>query len=275
MPTASEFRALHPDVCLFLATNPDLDAAVRYESEGGVLPDNDVERLTGWFASEVEMAPESPAQAWNAINVPNGDFTVENSTVRFDFRIHLVQEGQLAGQRVLKIRGANARIYSGFATITRSGGMKLWRRFERDSGERYVFAAEVLLERLRQLNSGVPPHISSSQHLEGELHTEGEWTIRFAHRCSLCNEPALLGNDTPAPLCAVHIALPAPVLVPTTLTVVPGPDPELEALLAEEEAIEREMRPTATAPRRPRRSRRPEGVPAGVLLCQNGTGEVR
>lgn len=284
MPTARQFRNDFTEVFLYLATNPDLGASIDWYA-GHVPSSEHTLSLAGQLFGEVSDGPDMPANAWHCPEIPNGDFLVtEPGGDSHDFRIHLVSTGQLEGQRILKRREPGSRIYGGFATITRSGHLKLWRRFEREAGEPYVSSARILLEALRYL---VSLEINTQSFQVNDIPYTYEGTrITFRHRCQICNAAADLTEHsdpptfTPVPLCSNHITLPEPA------PLVHEPDPELEALLAEEEAIERgaaenaqnliTLDPSRTAaPPRRRRSRRPEGVPVGVLLCQNGTGQVR
>jgi hypothetical protein len=76
------------------------------------------------------MADNTPATADDARMVYNGSYTV--SSTREDaevmYLIYTVRSGPLSGQRVIKARIGG--VWKGFAFLTRSGHMRLWRRFQ-------------------------------------------------------------------------------------------------------------------------------------------------
>lgn len=120
--------------------------------------------------------------------VPNGVFEVTGISETFRYNVHLVTSGDLAGQRVLK-RYIEGR-YKAFAFITRTGTMKIWRRFVADLDEAYVTTAEELLHVIREVGRD---RLFSERSFR--IPTRA-MTVEFTPRCFHCNAQQVVSNAT-------------------------------------------------------------------------------
>lgn len=183
----------------------------------GFLSEHATNQLAGFLDRDRAYNAEEPARMWDAMYVPNGDYQVQVTEGRqqqgvFDFRIHLVRDGSLRGQRIIKYRREGTSNFRGFAFVTRTGGFRLWTRFASDVDEAYVNAAILLVRALGQVDDDL--HDTSSPLVwSGEGRT---LRIAWAQRCAVCNN--LASNfDTPyVAFCATHrTVVPDPVEQPT------------------------------------------------------------
>lgn len=199
-------------------------------------------------------APNSGAFAWEQIEIPNGTFEISAPGYgQHDFQIHTVQRGSLAGRRVVKCRDdSGPGGWRAFAFVSRQGALQLWARHRRDVDHPYVVSATALVEFLRRsgnrsTRAGFEPYdgIIRMPPIDGEVAAVA--TIYCNRRsCLLCNRDVHVELDDH--LCTGHL----PAAPEHARRVENLPDPELERLLEEEEAIER-----ATAAQRTRRARTP------------------
>lgn len=180
----------------------------------------DAETTRTHIALERTANPDAPAEEWHAVWIPNGDYTVSLNGVSFEFRIHLVERGQLAGKRIIKVKHPGQPIFTGFAFLTRSGGFSLWQRFRRDAQAPYVVAANALIHALSLDGSADNADMAmeqwrsrNPQSWRGEVLVDSvlsetlqtasiEFFVNQA-RCSHCNRRALPENPRFA-LCADH-----------------------------------------------------------------------
>lgn len=84
-------------------------------------------------------------------HIHNGVYTIDNGTEHLTFQIYTPLRGTLAGKRIIKRKLPSGR-YQGFAFLTPTGGLKVWRRFAADDGTLYVSWARALLSMLFERN---------------------------------------------------------------------------------------------------------------------------
>ena len=84
-------------------------------------------------------SPNQPAGANDCLDILNGDYTLNNGSEHLTYRIHTVLRGPLEGNRILKIQQQYGE-FKGFAFLTTSGRVKVWRRFADDErrNEQYI-----------------------------------------------------------------------------------------------------------------------------------------
>lgn len=129
-----------------------------------------------------QEAPNTGARAWEALQIPNGNFTIEDRTEEngsiFDFQIYTVQRGTLAGNRVIKVSDSNGPGgYRAFAFVNRDGIFQLWTRFRSHQDHEYVQAAVALTGLLRREARNLS--------IGGEF--AGYTLINMNRTCRLCN----------------------------------------------------------------------------------------
>lgn len=252
------FRVNNPDVVAYAETTGIYNRELVYRSLGRL----EVNRVLQAIRGDRESGLTEPAREWEAPWLPNGDFRVARDGVYFDFRIHLVQSGSLAGKRIVKVKQPGNSIFTGFAFVDRGGRLNLWRRFLRDLNAPYVRAAKDLLDNVYDgaWEQGEPRNASyvvgafnraAAVVMGTSLDSEqrGHWTVTNL-RCLHCNAIAVQQSETfptPFPLCATHATVPAPTR---------GPDPALQALIDEEDARPHEAA-TPAAVRRAAQRRSP------------------
>lgn len=207
-----------------------------------------VEHITAAIAHELDSGPEVPAEAWHALHIPNGDYgDFYYGGHYYSFRIHHVLSGPLAGKRIIKIKRDGP--WKGFGYITRSGGFKLWTHYEHDAGQPYVRAARYFIDNFVE---------------------NGYIECRVARRCYWCNGPAHeRGHSVSVSACEQCIA-PAPhrrVISGNDPNVI-FDDPAFDALLVEEEEIERRNIPPQLRERAPRASRARRPATPSVPMCE-------
>lgn len=253
---------------LFRVTYPQVAAWLEAGNSGVAASDRVLwtrsRRLTGLVAEDIariirehgERFATDPAEAWDCMNIPNGRYVVtenpnEADEQEYDFSIHLVQNGTLAGKRVVRYKFPGQRTYKAFAWLTKNGQLSLWRAFRNDANADYVRVAIRLLDSLR---SGMRETVLNTS-------ARGSWFFGFPReerrsenfrivpqvRCFHCS--GLL--DTPeqhyAQHCEAHMPPPRTQVarrvttgqVEYSLTNVQIVDPDLERLLNEEEEVER------------------------------------
>lgn len=248
------FRS-YPTVAVWCMTRPETTWG-RTMLQEGALGRIATEECANLIGAE-QLAEDASARAFDAIHVPNGDFTVQYSRSQHDyvgqfkFRIHLVQSGTLAGQRIIKqeVNGT----YRGFGFITRDGSFSLWQRFHRDANAPYVEAAIYLIRGLAQINHENTSNTSivfqcNDSRMSWDDEEGRSVAISAQHRCAMCNN--LVGVNSlsvsdPVALCRTH----------QHVTVTPMPD--------------------YTVPAYDDNIRMPIVDRSNLLMCELGTGEVR
>lgn len=95
--------------------------------------------------------PNQAATPDDAVHIPNGVYTVSDGSEHLTYRIHTVRRGSLQGKRIIK-RQLNYGEFKGFAFLTRTGHIKVWRSFYEDeaANERYIVWARLLLIALNE-----------------------------------------------------------------------------------------------------------------------------
>lgn len=148
---------------------------------------NDLQRAIALFEARDENDVAGEFDGWQ---VPNGTYSITlDADITYRYNVHLVREGTLAGQRVVK-RYEDGR-YKAFAFLTRKGDLKLWRRFEGDAHEDYVLVAKLLLEGVTFLGRDALFESSSACYRA----PNATYLIEFSARCSRCNRADLLECD--------------------------------------------------------------------------------
>lgn len=135
------------------------------------------------------VADSTPATADDARMVYNGTYELvdDRGRDRCQFLIYTVRTGPLSGQRVIKARMDSA--WKGFAFLTRSGDVRLWRRFQSRSD---LFVEWLpAFGQLLALFHNEPVHQSSATATSAEL----QMTLRRLNvRCRICNRD-ITGRD--------------------------------------------------------------------------------
>ncbi len=117
-----------------------------------------------------------PAEPGDCPEIFNGTYTIDDGREHLTYKIHTVRNGPLAGKRIIKrLMGHGG--YEGFAFLTRSGGVKVWRRFANDENTNavYILWAKQLVAQLRA-NVGY----ADSLVVNG-------FTISVSRLCRICN----------------------------------------------------------------------------------------
>jgi hypothetical protein len=186
---------------------------------------------------------------YDQIHIPNGDYAVEMDGVVHQFRVWLVQSGQLNGQRIVKHLGRDGT-FRGFAFITRDGNLRIWNRFSSQSTSAHALAFERVMALLtdRSDDDGV--------------------SFQVRTRCAICNNYAtdtdLTDDSVSVALCGNHSHIRDSNPGDGFLS---EPRRSVSSVIADMGDDDEE---TVDPPTRPRRSRTPR-----VLMCENGTGHVR
>lgn len=250
------WRRAFPDLAIYCEVNH----IPEYEANGFLTLPHTItlaENIDALRRSE----PDEPAEAWDAPEIPNGDWVIEHAGETFYFRTYLVTQGTLAGKRVVKRRDGTRGIYKGFAFITRDGGLRMWRNHAHDEDAEYVRFMRRAIMKISDENRNpqhMEPHRCGYQRFSMALEdidrnvlsgvAANRISIRVRHACSLCNvrdHVSRGSNETPMAFCNDH------------QTVVP--DPSEEEMRAAE-AREREVQAQRNLSRLP--------------LCELGTGQV-
>lgn len=138
--------------------------------------------LTRTMIEQRARSVDDVARLGDAFLIPNGVFRISWGSNTERFNIHIVQDGDLRGQRVIK-RWVDGR-FKAFASLTAFGEMKLWRRFESHRGLEYVDAAAVLLRAIRTAGRG---RLFSDRSIEYYPTGQAVHHIEFTPRCERCN----------------------------------------------------------------------------------------
>lgn len=192
MPSATEiatWQQANPDVALWCQ-----DAESQGNPFHGRLWMDDV--LTRAVRSDYITAarlesPDAAARMYEALSVPNGEWSVYFEGCTFEFRIWTVQRGVLAGQRIVKIRHPDG-IYRGFAFITRDSSVRVWHRFRREAEQPHTRAVQWAVEYVRT-NCDL-------RYLEG--YSAGN--INITRNCPICNRRVDQSSGAWLPLCGEH-----------------------------------------------------------------------
>lgn len=260
-----EFAQTWPDVAEYLMTDhAPIAMRQHFVAQGNTLTADQALEMRRRIEEMVAISPDSPALVFDALEIPNGEYTVTRRgeySETFNFRVHLVQDGSLSGQRIVKVK-RNDGIYRGFAFVTKAGGFSLWRRFEREADEEYVTVARIALSAIGDWNRTFQAHSSQAS-------TRAQWAQRpftlemsdvtyavtFQHRCTRCNaEVDFDGGEgdcdiTPLVRCSEHVVR---LVDRPRAAMSPAREPRLGA---------RTMRDPTTG--------------RSLLLCENGSGEIR
>lgn len=214
MPTVSEVEFRYPHVAAWLrSTDPDLTtlelaATIRDWRDGGAPDMHRLALVRRAISDEENAAPTAPCDEWHRHGLPNGDYEVyvPSSDVRFFYRVYLVQQGQLAGQRIVKVKNPGSNVYKGFAFLTRGGGISLWRRFADDRNEQYVQVAAHVFAKLSESTSTTDLRVASRSPLYVSAPTNGtSWVVGLNVHCSVCNETCNGDRSISSGLCAIHL----------------------------------------------------------------------
>lgn len=140
--------------------------------------------------SQVQAAtnPAADATQDEAVNILNGDYTLSSQGMHLTYKIHTVQRGPLEGKRIIKIMQGGG-VFKGFAFLTASGHVKVWRRFADDENrnERYIVWSHVLLRILREQATPTSVQGASNNHPLGGTADGEQWEVQIATRCRRCN----------------------------------------------------------------------------------------
>lgn len=140
--------------------------------------------------SQVQAAtnPAADATQDEAVNILNGDYTLSSQGIHLSYKIHTVQRGPLEGKRIIKVMQGGG-IYKGFAFLTATGHVKVWRRFADDENrnERYIVWSHVLLRILREQATPTSVQGASNSHPLGGTADGERWEVQIATRCRRCN----------------------------------------------------------------------------------------
>lgn len=254
MPTTSEiaiFQREHPAAALWCMDE------INRQTELFNREFLDVE-LRNWVLNQISDArlhsPSEPARMYEALHIPNGDYAVTLDGVDHQFRVWLVQQGQLAGTRIVKHRGTDGR-FRGFAFITRDGNLRVWTRFASQATSAHALAFERVVTSLTE------------ETFEGVF-----YSIR--RRCPICNNYVTdeesqeeAHNGSHVALCGNHAHMRDSHTGDGYLS-----QPRRSVSTATPRFIDDddEMVEPAPSPTRARRLVTPR-----VLMCENGTGMVR
>lgn len=198
-PTGTAWFYCYPEVAIRVLSQMD-DPTSRQLRRRGTLGRGITTRLANIIALATERDPDAPAERWDALQIPNGTYTIEggNSGVN-EYRIHTVTAGRLEGKRVVKFRHHTTGLFRGFAYITKSGGFRLWTRYERDREHEYVRFGKALVDSIARLN--IDPQVTHDQPQHLSQYDDSDWwflfpredrpvvqgMVRFSSRCIICN----------------------------------------------------------------------------------------
>lgn len=226
-----------------------------------------------------EESPGSGAFAWEAMRIPNGTFSLTAPGYgTIDIQIHTVQRGTLRGRRVVKVRDEDGPGgWRAIAFVSRQGQFQLWTRYLSRAENPEVIAARAVVEALHfsRGESGtfnMPSRTMASVPVEAQISV-----VRRA--CLIDNQPVdsetiqigTRARDRNPGLCDDHI----PAMNEARRTI-PRVDRNEEM-----------ARITSEAPATPQRASRGRSEAvygdesfsvrrhSALLLCENGTGEIR
>lgn len=206
LTSAREFRSALPDVALWCR-----QAMYQEYMERGYLDFTTAGEIANDLDTEAHDNPIGDAFSWNALNVPNGDWTVYDYSNQYHFRIYTVQNGRLEGKRIIKYKADGESRYSGFATLTMEGGVKLWSRFQTDADATYVRLIRDAISWVRQHNAassgiGASRTNANSDWFSITTHTGATADVKIMTACLSCNSTRL-EERTPVALCCDHGAV--------------------------------------------------------------------
>lgn len=258
-----------PAEAIWCESNPATSGGAVY-AESGFLSAPTTHRLSRTLSQQAAEAPNAPALAWDVPTIPNGDYTVTvhdggDYPVIYEYRIHLVTRGQLAGKRIVKYRNPDDGVFRGFGFLTKAGGFRLWSRFAGDSDLQYVLIAERMIQTTFLRNelddmTGITVERTFSRDV-----------LDITPRCIQCNRQHPL-VFTPAAFCSEHATPPVPSAegdydVETDIHGNLRPIPRQRRTVSASAAITRAEARAAQGFSDPVEVDPP-------LLCENGTGEI-
>lgn len=171
-------------------TERQQESAYRFVNEGGTT------------VAEPPRQSYADAGADDCVEILNGTYTISNDGEHLTYKIHTVQRGPLQGKRIIKFQ-AEYQGFSGFAFLTASGHVKVWRRFLDQEGrnERYIVWAKHLLQILR--DEVGTNDITEAQTIDGVL-----YRVQRTVACRRCNRELTNPSSIDAGLgqeCAGHV----------------------------------------------------------------------
>jgi hypothetical protein len=195
-----QWRAHREAMINFLASYEGQDAFLREMTEniryyGWLTPNQERVTLRLITAHQAQAAVGTTATLRNealaddATNIFNGDYTINDGSEHLSYKIHTVQNGPLAGKRIIK-RLTTGGAYQGFAFVTTTGHVKVWRRFVNDENrnETYIVWAHLLLFILREqvtadtMATGAGTTLTLGGSVDGI-----RYEVQAATRCRRCN----------------------------------------------------------------------------------------
>lgn len=130
-----------------------------------------------------ERGIEEAALGHECPYIPNGTFTIGAGDTHWTFRIYTARRGPLQGKRIIK-RLMQDGTYKGFAFVTRTGSVRVWRSYYEDeaAGEAYIGASRLLLTALegnydRQSTEWSGTYVSGNTH----------YSVQASTVCRVCN----------------------------------------------------------------------------------------
>jgi hypothetical protein len=237
------------------------------------------EALTGGNEGAPVEAAATPEQA---VHIYNGIYTLSDGVQHLTYRIHTVQNGSLAGKRIIKKQN-NYGQFEGFAFLNSNGTIAVWRRYQEQAHERFIVWAKHLISMLAnetvaghfatgtsEHSYTAPDEITMLHHFNNEQVapeeiTDTTWRISLGRLCRRCNRA---------------------LTTPTSIRDGIGPEcsgREADETIAAEHrynvAAPNDTAPLRrVAPRRPRANARTTSVPGRstpLALSELGTGEVQ
>lgn len=219
---AQRWQREHPQEMVWCLTNDATSFGQNFAATG-LLDAIDGSDVFAQICDGTSGTPTASAEAWDALEIPNGDYTVvyrgEDSNhldgETFYFRVYLVQGGQLSGKRIVKVRHGQNGLYKGFGFLNKNGTFSLWRRYAHDAEAQYVkvfeLAAQLLHSAAANAGSFASEFISERFVTDASLHlvdAAGLRSVRIGYTaaCTLCNEAVYTeGFTSPVPLCPAHV----------------------------------------------------------------------
>lgn len=127
----------------------------------------------------------APALADDAVHILNGTYTINDGSQHLTFQVYTVRRGALQGKRIIK-RQLQYSEFKGFAFLTRSGGIKVWRSHYEDEArnERYIVWARILVAALNE--NGRDGHSTESEY-EFTYAQDSGYQIQASVVCRRCN----------------------------------------------------------------------------------------
>jgi hypothetical protein len=212
MPSMSEVEFRYPYVAAWLNNaDPDLatlelSAVIRDWNDGGAPDQARIRLVQRAINDEQNNAPTAPCEAWHQAGLPNGDYETTTANETFRYRLYLVQSGQLAGQRIVKVKHPDSNVYKGFAFLNRDGSISLWRRFADDARAQYVQVAAHLFQSLSDTAVMTDLRVASRTPFYVHSPIAGvAWVVGLNVRCSVCNETCNGDRSVSSGLCAQHL----------------------------------------------------------------------